>query len=69
MADGPPPFYLVWRQGGDAPVREHTDYDSAKREARRLASQLPGSKFFVLTPSMSCVSNTIVEQHFDDLPF
>jgi len=41
-------FWMVWREGGNIPRCQHDTKQGAQVEARRLASVIPGSKFFVL---------------------
>lgn len=67
-----PPFFLVWREEGGAPIRKHETHYQAEQEARRLASENPGQKFCVLAPMARIVTaNTIVERFdcSDDIPF
>ena len=42
------PFFLVWNPEGRSPTVRHLSYSAAKTEAIRLASSMPGSRFFVL---------------------
>lgn len=60
-----PPFFLVWREGGSAPVRKHKTCDSAETEARRLAIENPGHKFFVMAPAMELAVSPINRRSFD----
>lgn len=50
-ADPKPPFWLVWRAGGRAPVYKHDSYRSARTEAERLSRLNPGFAFYVLAPA------------------
>ena len=51
MSDPKPPFWLVWNRRGRSPVYEHESYESARREAERLAKANPGNAFYVLAPA------------------
>lgn len=61
----PPPFWLVWREGGSAPTFKHPDENLASIEARRLAALHPGQRFFVLTPSLAVTHTSPVIEVFD----
>lgn len=41
-------FWLVWNPDGSMPRQRHTSYDSAVREASRLAERHGPQQFFVL---------------------
>ena len=41
-------FWLVWREGGGAPVQRHEFYGNAQLEAKRLADKERGQTFYVL---------------------
>lgn len=41
-------FFLVWNERGNQPMFKHDSFESAHREARRLAAQQPGDEFHVL---------------------
>ena len=62
-----PPFYLVWRDGGDAPVHKHKSVIRAENEAERLARQNPGQCFYVLTPTAMAVEKRVTIVRFDPL--
>ena len=62
-----PPFFLVWREGGSAPVHQHSNPTSAEKEAERLAAASPGSKFFVLMPTCVAVERRVTLERFDVL--
>lgn len=68
-----PPFYLVWREGGNAPVYKHGTSTGAENEAQRLAAAHPGSKFFVLMPTCVAVERRVTLERFDvlgtEIPF
>lgn len=57
-----PSFWLVWRDGSrrgwneHIPTARHDTYESAEREAKRLAALAPGEKFFVLPASAYAVA-------------
>lgn len=66
------PFYMVWRENGGTPTRQHIDVGAARAEAERLARQHPGSRFYVLASIGDVqVNDTHWTPHdqFDDLPF
>lgn len=44
----PQPFFLVWNPSRGAPTVKQDSYAIAEAEAKRLARQAPGEKFFVL---------------------
>lgn len=68
-----PPFFLVWREGGDAPVKQHRNVTAAENEAERLAIAHPGSTFYVLIPSCRVVERRVTLERFDvfadEMPF
>lgn len=41
-------FYMVWRQGTGHIHFQHEIYESARREAERLARATPSATFYVL---------------------
>jgi hypothetical protein len=41
-------FYMVWTKTGHVPRKTHDGFDSAEKEATRLAALHPGKKFIVL---------------------
>lgn len=51
-------FWMVWHEGGGAPTFRHTSYESADREASRLARLNRGSVFYVLR----CVGGRVMPQ-------
>lgn len=69
-------YWLVWREGGHAPVHRHPSEASARIEAERLARCHRGQRFVVLSSVASVVisdvnwvelqSNSIEE---DGIPF
>jgi hypothetical protein len=68
----PPPFFVVWREDGGAPVYKHTEQWKAEQEAKRLSREHPGQRFCVLVPAVRIVtSNTVIERFdtSDDVPF
>ena len=42
------PFWLVWSPEGSNPKHCHNTLEEAKKEARRLAKELPGHLFFAV---------------------
>ena len=51
-------FWMVWCENGNAPTYQHPTYESADREASRLARLNRGSVFFVLR----CVGGRVMPQ-------
>lgn len=47
-ATNPNEFFLVWRAGGDAPVKQQPDMVTACLEAERLSKKHPGVEFYTL---------------------
>lgn len=41
-------FWMVWREGGSRPRQRHADYDSAVKEAERIAANHPGANTYVM---------------------
>lgn len=43
-------FWLVWNDGpfGRVPTHKHSTQEAAKQEAERLATQNPGTRFWVM---------------------
>ena len=68
-----PRYWLVWREGGNAPTYRHPDQASAEAEAKRLAHAFRGETFAVLCPyARVTVSNLIIERLSgldDGIPF
>ena len=65
-------FCIVWNPAGSNPQYRHTTPDAATTEARRLAAQSPGQKFYVLqalSVSTHDAVRTVQLHHDDDLPF
>lgn len=67
-------FYIVWSPTGPTPPRHrHDDFDSADREAKRLARVHPGNEFFVMGAVRSAKVNDLIVTNYhviDDLiPF
>lgn len=67
----PPPFFLVWREGGGSPTFKHERQDGAAGEAERLARAHPGERFFVLAPLQAIERSDVIRTryHLDELPF
>lgn len=45
----PSQFYMIWKDNGNAPTRQHSTYDLALEEAQRLAKLTPNSVYYVLS--------------------
>lgn len=41
-------FYLVWREGGGPPAKQHFVEQEARDEAARLARENPNAKFHIM---------------------
>jgi hypothetical protein len=54
-------FWIVWSPEGDRPPRHrHDSYESARREAERLARENPGRRFYaMMAMSVSSVPTSI----------
>ncbi|WVR18321.1 hypothetical protein y223_00041 [Bordetella phage PY223] len=62
-------FWLVWCEGKGMPTHKHKTFESAQREAERLARKFPGYEFHVLEWMGACVKpNDVVWRGCDD-PF
>lgn len=65
MADTPP-YWLVWREDGPAPTKQHPDQHQAERETQRLAELHKGERFVVLCPvSRFSVPPSLKVERFD----
>jgi len=67
---GEPAFWLVWCEGGGAPTAKHQHFESAKREAQRLARMNPGHRFTVMAATVGFTKRDLDETRFRlcDLP-
>lgn len=68
------PFWLVWNVSGGAPTHQHGSFESAEKEAKRLARANKGSHFVVLETVASYVSDDIAvtdlrPEFYDGIPF
>lgn len=63
-------FYMLFMEGGNAPVYKHLNFESAEAEAKRLTS-LHGKKIYILKAIKSIMLNNFTEEVLDDseLPF
>lgn len=39
--------FIIWKKGGGVPTREHTTYEIAEKEAKRLVAAYPQSEFHI----------------------
>jgi hypothetical protein len=64
-------FWMVYGEGQRAPAYVHQTAPSAVAEARRLAREHPGIRFYVLAAIRGFVStDPVIELAFDDgIPF
>ena len=66
-------FWMVWRLHGNAPTFRHTTENDARREAVRLARNVPGSKFYLLhaVESFTVPSPDVITEKLEDdeVPF
>lgn len=53
--ESPKAFWMVWRENGPAPTKKHATRAEAEKEAMRLASFSPGSRFVVLVSQTAVV--------------
>lgn len=59
-----------WMIKGDGPTNYvHTTEESARQEARRLARENPGTRFYVLQATKAFFVNDIIEIDLDTIPF
>lgn len=65
------PFWLVWREDGEAPTKQHESEAKAAAEAARLARKSPGQNFYVLVPSSRIRVIDVETENFitDPVPF
>lgn len=65
------PFWMVWKNGGNAPTFQHLTEQDAINEAKRLARAIRGETFYVLRSVLECVSDdvTVTEHAQDEIPF
>ena len=71
-------FYIIIREPAQGPwypasfPHQHEDYDTALKEARRLASAAPGDRFYVFQARASVARQepvTVTELEIDEIPF
>jgi hypothetical protein len=55
-------FWMVWREGGGSPQKQHLSEGAARAEADRLARIHRGDRFHVLRAVASC---RVVEVQWD----
>jgi len=75
------PFWMVYGVGQREPTYRHVYYNSAAREAARLARNHPGTVFVVLEAITALVKNDLIMRRYrapldvsdaggsDDIPF
>jgi hypothetical protein len=65
-------FYMIYVEGGNSPTYKHDSYESASKEAYRLAGTT-GKEVFILSAIASCKKEIINigarKPEDDDLPF
>ena len=65
-------FYMIYVEGGNSPTCKHDSYESASKEAYRLAGTT-GKEVFILSAVASCKKEIINigarKPEDDDLPF
>ncbi len=65
-------FYMIYVEGGNSPTYKHDSYESASKEAYRLA-RTTGKEVFILSAIASCKKEIINigarKPEDDDLPF
>jgi len=62
-------YWIVWREGGGAPVVKHENPGLATKEAERLARAHPGERFVVLQAVRARQVKDLECIEFDDIPF
>jgi hypothetical protein len=60
---------MVWREGGNPPMKQHDSFESALNEAQRLARNNPGCRFEVLERISSVRTADLVIEGEQPLPF
>lgn len=61
-----PLFWCVWCDGGGNPTVKHDDYQTARREAQRLARSNPGARFVVLAAAVAFEKRDLDEIRFSE---
>jgi hypothetical protein len=67
-----PGFWVVWNERGGSPTVKHNTFDSARKEAERLARVHAGQSFHVLQLCGSMVKTDVhwIDANVDDgIPF
>lgn len=64
-------FYMVLNSKTDQTRYQHTTYEAAEAEAKRLASANPGTDFYVLAGIARVVRNDLLIERVksDEIPF
>lgn len=65
-------FFVVWEPQNGPPIVKHDSYESAKREAMRLARANRGRRFYVLQSRAHAVLDEVQFVEHDDgceIPF
>ena len=63
-------FWMVWNEARDVPRVKHESYESAKREAQRLARFSPGETFIVLRATDAFTKQDVQRTTLEErLPF
>lgn len=62
-------FWMVWGEGTQRVTAKHNNFDSARREAERLAAQHAGQRFYVLEAQAVARKVDVSFEHLDQIPF
>jgi len=63
-------FWMVWKENGNGPTRQHESLKSAEEEAERLSKLEPGKNFVVLESVKFCTIDSPIHWYDTDaIPF
>lgn len=61
-------FFIVWNPEGENPKYRHSNFESAREEADRLALSNPDQEFYVLEAHEYMVRRTVIHVVLDNIP-
>lgn len=61
-------FWMVWVENSTSPTVQHRSAQAAKDEARRLATQVPGRRVYVLKANLFVRAGGFEEKQLDHFP-